>query len=175
VYLESVKEDVDKWSPDSFNQQMQDRCKILADALDVQSRVIVAIVSAVLNEKSKLIEGIESLEKKVNQILSDEDFRMLDDIAATDRRESLLKFRQLPNLLAVSKQKFSNISLSASAASVKVIPENGSSDFEIDTWLIEFNAKKRRLDAQILQLQTVEDALSLFRETRQMLAQQSLL
>ena len=175
MYLESVKEDVDKWSPDSFNQQMQDRCKILADALDVQSRVIVAIVSAVLNEKSKLIEGIESLEKKVNQILSDEDFRMLDDIAATDRRESLLKFRQLPNLLAVSKQKFSNISLSASAASVKVIPENGSSDFEIDTWLIEFNAKKRRLDAQILQLQTVEDALSLFRETRQMLAQQSLL
>ena len=173
VYLESVKEDVDKWSPDSFNRQMRDRSKILADALGVQSRAVVAIASAILNEKSRLVEAIESLEKKVSQISSDEDVRMLDNIAATDRRESLLKFRQLPNLLAVSKQKFSNIVLSGSAASVNAVPENGSTNFEIDTWLIESNAKERQLDGQILQLQTIEDAVSIFRETRQMLAQQS--
>ncbi|MBA7635849.1 hypothetical protein ES703_43453 [subsurface metagenome] len=174
VYLESVKEDVDKWSPDSFNRQMRDRSKILADALGVQSRAVVAIASAVLNEKSRLVEAIESLEKKVSQILSDQDVRVLDDIAATDRRESLLKFRQLPNLLAVSKQKFSNIVLSGSPRPLgQERGENGSTNFEIDTWLIEFSAKERRLDGQILQLQTIEDAVSLFRETSQMLAQQS--
>jgi formylglycine-generating enzyme required for sulfatase activity len=85
----------------------------------------------------------------------------------------LLKFRQLPNSLAVSKQKFTNIALSSPAASSNALSENGATGFEIDTWLIEFNSKERQLDGQILQLQTVEDAVSLFLETRQMLAQQS--
>ena len=172
-YLESVKEVVDEWSSDRFNQQMRDRCKKLAEVFDEQSQTVAVIILSILGEKSRLIEGIETFEKRVNEILNDEDIRTLDDIATADSRDALVKFRQLPTLLESNKQKFSDVALDETIALEKIMPDDMSGDFEVDTWLVNFNAKKDRLDTQISQLQAVEDTVSIFQQTRQMLAEQS--
>ncbi len=172
-YLESVKEDVDNWPPERFNRQMQDRCNVLADALGQQGRMVASITSAVISEKIRLIEDIESFEKRVSEILSDEDIRTLEALAATDERQSLRRFRQLPNLLDITRQKLTNIILESVTASASTIPENNTSDFEIDPWLIVFNERETRLNASISQLQAIQDTVSIFQETRELLAQQS--
>jgi len=173
LYLESVKTDVDEWSHDSFNQQMEDKCKILADTLDQQSRVVTNVASLVLAEKSRLIKEIEAFEKRVNEILRDEDIRTLDDIAAADSRRTLLRFRGLPTQLASAKLKFRNIMLSDGTGSLDVITEETSLEFEIDTWFVRFNNKKGQLAARISQLRAIEDTIPAFQQTRLMLNQQS--
>ncbi len=172
-YLESVKEDVDNWPPERFNRQMRDRCNVLADALGKQDRIVASITSAVLSEKIRLIEAIESFEKRVNEILSDGDIRMLEALAAADERQSLRRFRQLPNLLGLTRQKLTNIVLESVSASASSLPENSTADFEVDTWLIAFNTKEAQLDAHISQLQAIQDTVSIFQETRELLSQQS--
>jgi len=72
-FLESVKEDVDNWPPERFNQQMRERCNVLADALHKQGQMLALITSAITSEKLRLIKKIESFRIKVNEILSDED------------------------------------------------------------------------------------------------------
>jgi serine/threonine protein kinase/formylglycine-generating enzyme required for sulfatase activity len=173
AYLESIKEDVDKWSRDNFNRQMRDNCKIIADALDEQAQAVANIVSRVLQEKSRLIEATESFKERVSEILTDEDVRRLDDIAATDKREALLRFRQLSTLLSTQKQKFSHVVLGSVTGLENVMPQDTSADFEVDSWLVKFNTKKNQLDAQISQLRGIEGTVSIFQETRQILAQQS--
>jgi len=173
LYLESVKEVVDEWSSDRFNQQMQLRCKKLAEAFAEQSQAVAFIISGVLGEKSRLIEGIEAFEKKISEILNDEDIRTLDDIAAADRQAALVEFRQLPTLLENNKQRFSDVVLNETIALEKIMPDDISGDFEVDTWLVKFNAKKDELDAHLSQLQNIENTVSIFQETRQMLAGQS--
>ncbi|GAG39925.1 unnamed protein product, partial [marine sediment metagenome] len=173
AYLENVKKDVDDWSADKFNQQMQDKCETLARTLDEQVQSVTTVVSAILNEKSKLVNGIRSFEKRVNEILSDKDIRKLDEIAATNNQQALVGFRQLPTLLDVSKQKLANVVLSAGLATASTVAGNSSTDFGIDTWFEEFNAKKDQLDTQISQLRAAEDALVVFKETRKTLARQS--
>ncbi|MFC1739731.1 SUMF1/EgtB/PvdO family nonheme iron enzyme, partial [Planctomycetota bacterium] len=173
VYLQSIEQEVDNWSTDSFNQQMQDRCKVLSDALYEQSQAVSVITSAIFEEKSRLIEGIESFEKKVNEISGDEDIRELDDIAAADKQEALLKFRQLPGLLFASKQNFSSVILSLPATSGNIGTETMLADFEVDPWLAKYNATTGRLDNQMSQLQTIENTVSIFQETRHVLDQQS--
>ena len=173
TYLESVKETVDEWPSDRFNEQMGDSCKMVTDVFNRQSQAAAVIISAIFTEKSRLIESIESFEKKVGEILSDEDIRMLNEIAATGTQDALLRFRQLPELLSTSKQKLSNVILGNTAISESVISEDWSSGFEVDRWMVNFNTAQHRLDAHISQLQIIEDTVSIFQQTQQLLAQQS--
>ncbi|MHC4616842.1 MAG: protein kinase domain-containing protein [Planctomycetota bacterium] len=173
AYLEGVTEDVDKWSTDSFNRKMWDNCKAIGDTLDKQSRVITAIISAILEEKSALISGIESFENRVNAILSDKDIRSLEEIARTDNREALVHFRGLPTLLRESKQRLSAVVLAGASPLGDSASPSGSAGFEVDTWLVKFNVSEEQLGAQISQLQAVEDAVSVFQETRETLSKQS--
>ncbi|MHC4706836.1 MAG: formylglycine-generating enzyme family protein [Planctomycetota bacterium] len=171
--LESIKEIVDDWSSEKFHQQMHNHCKLLADALNTQSQTATIIVSAILGEKARLIDSTGSLEKTVNEILSDEDVRMLDEIAASDTRQGLLRFRQLPKRLNINKQRLSEVVLKEAVSSGDMMPEDSSADFEVDTWLATFNVKEEQVDAQISQLQTVEGTVATFQEAQQLLAQQS--
>ncbi|MHC4259193.1 MAG: protein kinase domain-containing protein [Planctomycetota bacterium] len=171
--LESVKEVVDDWSSVKFNQRMHNSCKLLADALNTQSQTAGIIISAILGEKARLIDSTGSSEDAVNEILSDEDVRMLDEIAASDTREALLRFRQLPAHLNTNKQRVSEVVLKKAAASGDIMPEDSSAGFEVDTWLATFNMKEEQVDAHISQLQTVEGTVSTFQEAQQLLAQQS--
>ncbi len=82
TYLQSIKKDVDKWTPEKFNSQMQSRCKVFTDAVNQQDKAAKIIVAAILDKKSELVGDIKSFEQKVNQILSDEDVRTLDKIVA---------------------------------------------------------------------------------------------
>jgi serine/threonine protein kinase/formylglycine-generating enzyme required for sulfatase activity len=173
AYLESVKEDVDNWPPERFNRQMRDRCNVLADALGKQGRMVASITSAVLSEKIRLIEAIESFEKRVNEVLSDEDIRTLEALAAADEPQALRRFRQLPNLLGLTRQKLTNVALESVPASASSLPENSTADFEVDTWLVAFNTREAQLDAHISQLQTIQDTVLIFQETRELIAQQS--
>jgi len=173
AYLESVKEEVDNWPPERFNRQMRDRCSVLADALGKQDRMVASINSAVLSEKFKLIKAIESFEKRVNEILGDEDIRTLEALAAADESQALHRFRQLPNLLGMTRQKLANVVLESVSASASSLPENSIADFEVDTWLVAFNTREDQLDAHISQLQAIQDTVLIFQETRELLAQQS--
>jgi serine/threonine protein kinase/formylglycine-generating enzyme required for sulfatase activity len=172
-YLESVKEDVDNWPPEQFNQQMRERCNMLADALHKQGQMLALITSAITSEKLRLIKEIESFRIKVNEILSDEDIRTLEVLAATDDRQCLRQFRQMPNLLVVSKQKLTNVTLDIVATSADSLLESTSADFEIDSWLVAFNKRDLQLDSQFVQLQTIQDSALTFQETRELLAKQS--
>lgn len=173
TYLEGIKQQVDNWSADSFNRQLRDKCKVLDDAVDEQNRAAQAIISAVGGEKSKLIEGIESFEKKVNEILNDENIAVLDGIAANSKQPALLEFRQLPVLLKDTKRKLAKIVLDDVAASVVIMAENVSADFEVDEWFTKFNAREEQLNNQISTIRNIEGTVPLFQETRQMLTLQS--
>jgi len=172
-YLEDVKEDVDSWPADRFNEQLRGKCQVLADALLRQSRAAAQITSAILNEKSRLIKGIESFVLRANEILSDEDIRTLDTIAADDGRGALLQFRQVPGRLSVSKQKLSGVVIGRFDVSTDSGDESGVTAFEVDTWLPEFYAGEGRLTNQMSELKAIENAVSLFLETGELLARQS--
>jgi len=172
-FLESVKEDVDNWPPERFNQQMRERCNVLADALHKQGQMLALITSAITSEKLRLIKKIESFRIKVNEILSDEDIRTLEALAATDKRQSLQQFRQIPNLLDISKQKLTTITLDSVPTSVDSLLESTSADFDVDSWLIAFNKRDLQLDSQFVQLQTIEDSAITFQDIRKLLAKQS--
>ena len=132
-----------------------------------------SIISAILGEKARLINSTGSLETKVNEILSDQDVRMLDEIAASDTRQALLRFRQLPEHLNTNKQKLSEVPLKKAVSSGGIMPEDSSAGFEVDAWLATFNVKEEQVDAQISQLHTVEGTVSTFQKAQQLLAQQS--
>ncbi len=172
-YLESVKEDVDNWPPDQFNQQMQDKCNVLADALHKQGQMLASITSAVLSEKIRLLKEIDSFRLKVNEIFSDRDIRMLEVLAAADERQNLLRFRQMPNLLEVTRQKITKITLDNVSTSADSLLESTSTDFEVDTWLIAFNKRFDQLNSRITQLQAIQDSALTFQEIRGLLTRQS--
>ncbi|MCP4614389.1 MAG: protein kinase [Planctomycetes bacterium] len=172
-YLESVKEDVDNWPPEQFNQQMRERCNVLADALHKQGQMLASITSAITSEKLRLLKEIESFRIKVNEILNDEDIRTLEALAATNKRQSLRQFRQIPNLLEVSKQKLTTITLDSEPTLADSLQENTSADFEIDSWLVAFNKRDLQLDSQFVQLHTIQDSTFTFHEIRELLAKQS--
>ncbi|MHC4124584.1 MAG: hypothetical protein ACYSSI_13490, partial [Planctomycetota bacterium] len=173
TYLEGIKEDVDNWPVDSFNQMIQDKCKVIADALDEQNHASVLIITAVRDEKSKLIEGIESFERKVNEIFNDEDIRILDNIAANNKQQAFLRFRQLPTSLTDTKQRLSKILFNNITVSANIMTKRLSDSFKIDDWFEEFNAQENQLDDRISRMQALKDASPMFQETREMLAQQS--
>ena len=172
-YLESVKEDVDNWPPEQFNRQIRERCNVLTDALHKQGQMLASITSAITGEKLRLLKEIESFRIKVNEILSDEGIRTLEVLAATDERQSLRQFRQMPNLLGISKQKLTTITLDNVPTSQDSLLESTSADFEINSWLVAFNQRERQLDSQFVQLQTIQDSTLTFQEIRELLAKQS--
>ncbi len=172
-YLESVKEDVDNWLPERFNRQMRDRCKVLTDALHKQNQILASITSAVLGEKNKLLNGIASFGKKIDEIRVDRDIQALETLAAADQSQSLRTFRQMPNLLEVSSQKMASITLDSVQTSTNSMFENNTTDFEIDSWIIIFNKNDGQLDNHIEQLQTIQNTVSTFQEIRELLAKQS--
>jgi len=167
TYLEGIKDDVDKWPSDRFSKQMQESCEVIANALDEQNRTIVGIISAVQNELSALAGKTGVFEERVNEILNDKDIRTLDEIAAQGTQQALVDFRQLPALLSDTKRKFSNIVFSDTAAAEKI-----SAEFEIDNWLIGFDAGKDRFDNSVAELRAVEDMVSVFEQTNQLLERQ---
>ncbi|MHC4584450.1 MAG: protein kinase domain-containing protein [Planctomycetota bacterium] len=172
-YLESVKEDVDNWPPKRFNQQMRERCNVLADALHKQVQMLALITSTITSEKLRLLKDIESFRIKVNEILSDEDIRTLEALAAADDRQNLQQFRQIPNLLEVTRQKLTTITLDSVPTSMDSLLESTSTDFEVDTWLVAFNKRDLQLDSQILKLEAIQDAALTFQGIRELLANQS--
>ncbi|MHC4532971.1 MAG: protein kinase domain-containing protein [Planctomycetota bacterium] len=172
-YLESIKDDVDNWPPEQFNRQMRERCNVLADALHKQGQMLASITSAVIDEKLRLLKEIESFRIKVNTILSDEDIRTLEVLAATDERQSLRQFRQMPNQLEVSRQKLTDVTLESDSASADSLLESTSADFEINGWLVAFNKRYLQLDNQIVQLQAIQNTALMFQEIRELLAKQS--
>jgi len=173
TYLESVKEDVDNWSIDNFNNQMRERCRSFNTALNEQRKTAAAIISNVLDHRTRLIENLESFEEKVNEILNDNDIRTLDNLAAAADQPALLKFRQLPSLLKTAKQKISKITLSDTTSSVNPMPADSAADFEIDDWLIKFNTEQVQLNTRISQMQVMENSIPAFQESLQILAKQS--
>jgi serine/threonine protein kinase len=175
AHLESIKQDVDKWPTDDFNRRIQDTCTKLADLLNKQSRAVVALTSAVLAEKSALIEGIESLQEKVNTILADDDIRSLDNLAANDRPQAVLKFRQLPETLGAGRRQLASVVLEEAPPSENGISASPAARFEVDTWLPEFNVKEVQLDTRLSQLRGIENTVSIFHDTRRILAQRSAL
>jgi formylglycine-generating enzyme required for sulfatase activity len=174
-YLEKVKDEVDKWSPDSFNRRMQDKCETLAGAIKEQSLAVLGVISAVLVEKDRLIDGIDSFDKKTAEVLADSDIRTLDDLAATDTRDALLRFRQLPDLLRTNRQRLVALGVDTGPVSANIITDTSPVGFELDTWLQKFNMEKDNLDAQIVQLRTIQDTTALFQEVQRILSQQSLM
>jgi serine/threonine protein kinase/formylglycine-generating enzyme required for sulfatase activity len=172
-HLESVKEDVDNWPPERFSRQMHQRCNVIADALHKLDQTLASITSTVLGEKLRLLNDIESFGIKVNEILSDQDIRTLEGLAATNKRQNLQQFRQMPNLLETTRQKLTKIALDSAPVSADILLESTSTDFEVDTWLIAFNKKDDQLDNQFAQLQSIQDASLTFQEIRELLAKQS--
>lgn len=173
TYLEGIKDDVDKWSSDRFNKQIQESCEVIADALGKQNRAIIVIISAVQNEISRLVETTGVFEKSVNEILNDRDIRTLDEIAAEGAQQALVEFRHLPALLRDTRRKFSNIVFSATVTTDKAAAEKIFAEFEIDNWLTGFNAKKAQFNNHISQAQTVGETVFLFKQTNQLLKRQS--
>ena len=135
--------------------------------------MLASISSAVLAEKLRLFKEIESFRIKVNEILIDEDIRMLEVLAATDERQSLQQFRRIPNQLEVSKQKLTNVTLESVSTSADSFLESTSADFEIDGWLVAFNKRYAQLEIKITQLQTIQNTALTFQEIRELLAKQS--
>ncbi len=172
-YLESVKEDVDNWPPEQFNRQIRERCKVFTNAVHKQSQMLDSITSGVLGEKLRLLKETESFRIKVIEILNDKDIRMLEVIAAADKRQNLQRFRQMPNLLNATRQKLTNIALDSISTSADSLIESNSDDFEIDAWLLVFNKRESRLDSQIVQLQAIQNTSVTFQEIRELLAKQS--
>ncbi len=171
-YLESVKEDVDKWTVESFNEKMQDSCKKLARVLDNQSKAVTIIADAIIDEKSGLVESLESYKTRVNEILDDEDIRTLDNIATNDRSDKLVEFRQLPVTLETSKNTISDIVLSGEEVPGRITTELAGG-FEVDIWIEKFNAKNDLFNNRISQLKAAENVLPTFQQARQMLTRQS--
>ncbi|MHC4866939.1 MAG: protein kinase domain-containing protein, partial [Planctomycetota bacterium] len=99
AYLESVTEQVNEWNAERFSRQMRPKCKVLADGLNEQSRAVATLISAILDEKSRLVNAMASLEEAVAETLNDPDVRKLDGLAAADRSPALAAFRQLPTQL----------------------------------------------------------------------------
>jgi formylglycine-generating enzyme required for sulfatase activity len=172
-YLESVKEDVDNWSPEQFNRLMREKCIVLTEALYEQNKMFASITSAIISEKFRLLKEIESSRIKVNEIFSDEDIRTLDNLAATNEQQNLQWFRQIPNLLEATKQKLTNIALDSISTSTDSLLKSTSADFEVDTWLIAFNKRNSQLESQIVHLQSIQHTALTFQEIRELLAKQS--
>lgn len=172
LYLEDIKDEVDKWASDVFNQDMQDKCKDVDDQINKQDQAVNVIISAILDGKSSVNKNIESLEQKVNTILSDPDISTLNSLAKAGKQQALLRFRQLPTLLSTNKQKISNIVLNSNSNSIGAMQENDLTIFQVDTWLKDYNKKENQLNIQISQLATAEDTISVFQETDIILSQQ---
>jgi serine/threonine protein kinase/formylglycine-generating enzyme required for sulfatase activity len=172
TYLEGIKDKVDKWPSDRFNKQIQKSCEVIADALDEQNRAIVVIISAVQNEISRLVGKTGVFEKRVNEILNDRDIRTLDEIAAEGTQQALVEFKQLPALLSDTRRKFSKIVFSSTATTDKAATEKIFAEFEIDNWLIGFDAKKDQFDNSIAELRAIEDMGPVFKQSNQLLERQ---
>lgn len=171
AYLESVKEEVDKWDTERFNQQIRDRCRIIADALLEQSRAVAQFTAAMLDEKSRLIKDADALAKKTSQILADEDIRTLDGLVPTEKRPLLQQFTNLPDELAASVQTLASIAIPGFEP--KKDAAVGSATFEIDIWLPKFNTSETSLTEQMSQLKALEDKARIFEKSAQALSQQS--
>ena len=173
TYLEGIKDEVDDWSDDKFNQQLKRHCEALINAFNEQNQTTAVIVSKILDERSMLLKNLAIFEEKINKILNDEDIRILNAIATVNDKPALVKFRQLPAQLAATKQKLSKITLNSPVASDILSSQDSVTDFDINRWLNEFNTNENQLKTQISQMQAVEDAAPVFQETLQMLAQRS--
>jgi serine/threonine protein kinase len=174
-YLERIKNDVDDWSDERFEQDMQPQCQTIFRAFGEQVRAAVAISAKVTEEKSKLLEGVRACKNKVDQIRSDEDIRELDLLAAADKSQALSRFRELPVALSDSQKGLESISLSVVEVSTDKIGAVLSSGFQLDIWLEGFNEAEGRLKRQIADLKAAESAILSFPKTREILAQQALI
>jgi hypothetical protein len=171
AYLESVKEQVNNWSTESFSRQMQPKCKVLSYALNEQNRALVDLVSTVLGQKTRLADAVEVHEKMSAEILNDEDIRKLDELSAADKRPELARFRQMPTQLAAGRRKLSDVTLSALGSSEAIMSENSIPDFTVDGWLVEFDTKTKQLDAAVSQVQAIDHTIPVFQQVRKMLTE----
>jgi len=169
TYLESIEEDVDKWTPEQFNTQMQTRCRVFSDAVEQQDNAAKIIVTSILDKKSALIGDIKSLTQKVDEVLSDEDIRALDEITADATQESLVTFRHLPKLLRDTQEKLSNITLDNS----ELPKQSKLDDFEVSAWFKDFDTANSKLNTRISQLKSIENTASAFEETKRLITNQS--
>ncbi len=167
--LKAVKDEVDNWPADEFNRKMQDKCKTVTTAGKAQAKVANSYILAIINKKVELIDGIDLLQTRVTDILSDRDITELNELAAADKSKPLETFRQLPKTLANSKQKLNTVVLTGTEQDTVI----SFTDFKIDNWFKGFNTQQRALDAQISQLQSVKSAGPLFAKTSQILTNQS--
>lgn len=141
--LESIKEDVDNWTEERFNQNIQPKCKILENIIYQEGQTIATI-----------LRTIKALDERINNILSNENVRELNAIAAQNDKRTILEelkdsFDRCKNVLATVQDTSENVSI-----------DDGQADFVISTWLGNYNKTRAQLKTQITQLQTIEENIS---------------
>ncbi len=141
--LQSIKENVNSWTEEQFNQEIQPKCKILENIIEQEGHIIVTILRV-----------IKALDERIDNILSNEDVRELNAIAAQNDKKTILEelkdsFERSENVLRMIQDVPENVSLAYEHA-----------DFVISTWLENYNKTRTQLKTQITQLQTIEENIS---------------
>ena len=141
--LENIKEDVDDWTAERFNKEMQPKCKNLESILAKESETIVTILKV-----------IKVFDERINNILNNEDIRELKVIAVENGNKSFLEE------LSDSFDQCRDVLREIQDISVDVSLSDKNADFIISSWLEEYNKTKIQLKTHIAQLQTIEENIS---------------
>jgi serine/threonine protein kinase/formylglycine-generating enzyme required for sulfatase activity len=141
--LESIKADVDIWPKERFKREIKPKCMMFERTISQESQAVLTILRA-----------IKALDERINNILSNEDIRELNDIAAQNDKKTILEeltdsFNRSRDVLKKIQDASENVSLADEHA-----------DFVISTWIGNYNKTRAQLEKQITQLQTIEKNIS---------------
>ncbi len=172
TYLESVKDQVNQWSSQEFNEQIARTCTGIGNALGRYGQAAAALTSDIARERSRLAAELVSSEKHAKAVLNDADVRVLDKLAAGETDRTLSAFRGLAEMLVLVRGDLDDIVLPESDSLTAVLDDNTAS-LEIDPWLVQFNATCARFDRWFSQMQAPADKKAAIQNARTLLAERN--
>lgn len=138
--LESIKDEVDTWSKQKFNEIIQPQCETLGDIIHKGNQTVLIILRA-----------IKAFDNKIDNTLRNPDIHELNIIASTNGKKTI--FKQFQESFSQCKEELR-----------KIAPQDTTEDedikFDLSAWFEKYDKlKKQQLNERIIQLKKIDGCI----------------